>query len=177
MADFDRNSALISGVVSFFQIHVEQAEDEEDDRLYRFALETQSKLRHDVEELIRETLGPEFQIQSLNLRRGSVTILIAISAAYAFYMSFSRYESFIKSSNLLASQIKSVVKRIFGQASSEDELEVSATWNPMSPITEAHNVFRRHGGFDSNLLLLAYILVSHAALLGVFIWLLIHHLK
>jgi hypothetical protein len=50
----ERNSVLISGVVSFFQIHVQReylsTKDEEDDYLYRTALEIQQRLRHEIQE-------------------------------------------------------------------------------------------------------------------------------
>jgi hypothetical protein len=65
---------LISGVVSFFQIHVQReyitAGDEEDDYLYRMALEMQQRLRHEMQEQVRSTLGPEFQVQSFDIRKG-----------------------------------------------------------------------------------------------------------
>lgn len=61
MPSSERKSVLISGVVSFFQIHVQReyisAEDEEDDYLYRMAMEMQQRLRHEIQEQVRSTLG------------------------------------------------------------------------------------------------------------------------
>jgi hypothetical protein len=179
----DGNSVLVSGVVSLFQIHVQNPyigrDDEEDDFLYGQALEMQQKLRREIEEQVHETLGPEFQVQSLDIRKGSVTFLIAISAAYAFYMSFSRYESFVKSANLLTVQLKGIVQRIFGQnGNAPGNLDVQGTWVPLSPITDAHTVLSpTPKGWDNCRLLLLYILVSHALLLSLVAWLLITRLK
>jgi hypothetical protein len=92
MPSSERNSVLISGVVSFFQIHVQReyitAEDEEDDYLYRMALEMQQRLRHEMQEQVRSTLGPEFQVQSFDIRKGipiakcgaNVTCLVVATA-------------------------------------------------------------------------------------------------
>jgi hypothetical protein len=183
MPSSERNSVLISGVVSFFQIHVQReyisAEDEENDYLYRMALEMHQRLRHEIQEQVRSTLGPEFQVQSLDIRKGSVTLLVAVSTAFGFYMGFSRYESFIKSANLLVSQLKGIVQRILGQSTNAGagNLDVQGTWVPLAPITEAHNELSpAPRGLDSCRLLLFYVLTSHAALLAVFIWLLLHHL-
>jgi hypothetical protein len=179
----ERNSVLISGVVSFFQIHVQReylsTKDEEDDYLYRTALEIQQRLRHEIQEQVRLTLGPEFQVQSFDIRKGSLTLFVVVSTAFAFYMGFSRYESFIKSANLLVSQLKVIVQRILGQTTTagSGNLDVQGTWVPLAPITEAHNALspgRR--GFDNCRLLLLYVLTSHVALLAVFIWLLLRHL-
>jgi len=183
MPSSERNSVLISGAVSFFQIHVQSdsinAEGEEDDYLYRMALEMQQRLRHEIQEQVRSTLGLEFQVQSFDIRKGSVTLFVAVSTLFGFYMGFSRYESFIKSANLLVTQLTGIVQRTLGQAmkAGSDNLDVRGTWMPLAPITEAHNqLIPAPRGIDNCRLLLLYVTTSHAALLGVLIWLLFRHL-
>jgi hypothetical protein len=46
---------------------------------------------HEIQEQVRSTLGLEFQVQSFDIRKGSVTIFVAVSTAFGFYMGFSRY--------------------------------------------------------------------------------------
>jgi hypothetical protein len=70
---------------------------------------------HEIQEQVRSTLGLEFQVQSFDIRKGSVTLFVAVSTAFGFYMGFSRYESFIKSANLLVSQLKGIVQRGCGR--------------------------------------------------------------
>lgn len=182
MPSSGRNSVLISGLVSFFQIHVRSeyisAEDEEDDYLYGMTLEMRQRLRHEIQEQVRSTLGLEFQVQSFEIRKGSVTLVFAVSTVFAFYMGFSRYESFIKSANLLVSQLKGIVQRILGQSTNArlGNLVVEGTWAPLTPITEAHNELSpAPKRFDNCTLLLLYLVTTHAALLSVLIWLLFRH--
>jgi hypothetical protein len=93
-------------------------------------MEVQQRLRHEIQDQVRATLGPEFQVQSFDIRKGSVTLLVAVSTVFAIYMGFSRYESFIKSANLLVSQLKTIAQRILGRTGNagSDNLDVRGTW-------------------------------------------------
>jgi len=182
MATSAKDSALISGVVAILQIRIEDpsagSDSVDDEYLFRMALEMRGKLRHDIEAAVTETLGPEFEIHSLDISPGSAHLLIAISAATAFFMTFSRYESFVKSVNLLVSQVTGIVRRVIGSVSNgQREVEVRSTWSPMTPITSAHHILSPSNGIDMNRLLIFYLIASHAVLLVFVLWLLASHLK
>jgi hypothetical protein len=107
------------------------------------ALELQQKLRHDIEEQVRVTLGEEFQVSFFDIRPGSAHIIIGVATAmYAIYMAFSRYKSFVDSLNLLTSQVKDIVSRILGQSPiGGDALNVRGTWTPgPSIVTAGHTL-------------------------------------
>jgi hypothetical protein len=57
-----------------------------------------------VQRQVDETLGVEFDVISVEIRRGSITVLIVIGTVGSILMTFSHYENFIKSMNLLVSQ-------------------------------------------------------------------------
>ncbi len=171
-------STLVFGSVAYIRLYVTRPND--DGQLFGTALELQGRLRNEIESQIRAHLGQEFELESLNIEKGSVTLLIAISAAGAFFMGFSRYESFIKSMNLLVQQLKDIMRRIFGRNRFSDEpnpVEVSGSWEPNESMAAANKVFTETSDADPNRLLQIYLIMSHAALLGVMLWLIIRHLK
>jgi hypothetical protein len=109
-----------------------------------------------------------------------VTILIAVGAVGTFYMGFSRYESFIKSVNLLVSQLKSVFRRFFERVNPgppDIDIAVTGSWQPSATVLNARASFNLSSGLDYGIVLLVYLLVSHAVILAALLWLLVRHLK
>lgn len=173
--------APIYGLVGFLQFTAKiDGEEDGDAFLYRYATETHQKLEAEIQEQVTETLGSDFEVLDVRLGRGSLTILIAIGAVGTFYMGFSRYESFIKSVNLLVSQLKSAFQRFFERASPgppDIDISVTGSWQPSATVLNARASFNSSSGFDYGIVLLVYLLLSHAVLLATLLWLLVRHLK
>jgi hypothetical protein len=51
-----KNAVLVSGVVAMIHV-LAQSDDDAGDYLYRNALELRKRLRHEIEDQVRETLG------------------------------------------------------------------------------------------------------------------------
>jgi hypothetical protein len=114
MPAYSKQTVPIYGVVGFLQFTVKiNGEEKTDDFLYGYARETRRELEGEIRQQVHETLGSDFEVLEVRLDRGSVAILVIIGAAGTFYMGFSRYESFIKSVNLLVSQLKTAFRRFF----------------------------------------------------------------
>jgi len=142
------------------------------------ALELQGRLREAIRNQVRETLGERVEVLQVQIEKGSVTLLIVLGAVGTFFMGFSRYESFIKSVNLLVQQLKDLVSRLFGDApfgGPQIPVSVSGAWQPGPSIEAANDAFAQPSGADLNRLLLAYLIGSHAVLLGVLLWLVVRH--
>jgi hypothetical protein len=181
MPAHSNQTAPVYGVVGFLQFNI-RIDDEEktDDFLYNYASKTHRELEGEIRQQVNETLGSDFEVVEVRLDRGSVAILVVIGAAGTFYMGFSRYESFIKSVNLLVSQLKSLFRRFFGRISPGPpgiELSVTGNWQPSPTVLNARERLESSSSFDYGNAFLIYLLLSHAALLGTFVWLLIRHLK
>ncbi len=176
-----KQTAPIYGVIGFLQFTVKSnGGGKTDDLLYGYARETHRELEGEIRYQVTQTLGSDFEVLDVRFNPGSVTILVVIGAVGTFYMAFSRYESFIKSVNLLVSQLKAVFRRFFERAnpgSPDIDLSVSGSWQPSATVLNAREKLESSSGFDSGLMLLIYLLLSHAALLGMLVWLLIKHLK
>lgn len=174
MPIFARKTVPIYGFIGLVRLTVNT--NDEDSELFGYARELRQKLEAEIDLQVQRTLGPEFEVLSVEINRGSITLLIVLGAVGTLYMGFSRYEGFIKSVNLLVSQIKGLLQRFFGQTASRP-LSVTGSWEPGPVITEANRAFDISSGIDSCQVVLVYLLLSHAALLGVLLWLVVRHLK
>jgi hypothetical protein len=175
---FAKRTMEVSGIVGYLQIVASDNFDDRENSLYRHALEMRGELVAVANKQVMETLGPEFEVLNLEIRPGSANIWIIISAVGSVLMTFSRYESFIKSLNLLLSQLSNVVSRILGrQPRPGGGISVRSAWQPGPAITTANQLLSLSSGSDGCSSLIAYHVLSHAALMAVMIWLLVRHLK
>ena len=151
-----------------------------DSDLLGYARERHRELEAEIDRAVEETLGPEFEVLNVEFRKGSIEVLVPLGAVGTLFMGFSRYESFVKSVNLLVSQLKGVLQRFFDQAPggvTRTPVSVTGSWQLGPVVIAANQVLSSSSGIDSCRIVLAYLLVSHAVLLGVLIWLVIRHLK
>jgi hypothetical protein len=146
---FSKQTVPIYGVIGFLQFSVEVDDDEKgEDLLYGYARETHRELESEIGQQVEQTLGSDFEMLEVRLNRGSVSILIILGATGTFYMGFSRYESFIKSVNLLVSQLKSVLRKFFERINPGPPdidfsyRELAADWNGAQCAREARSIFR-----------------------------------
>lgn len=181
MPIYSKQTVPIYGAIGFLQFAAKiDGEGKNDDFLYEYARETHRELEGEIRQQVERTLGSDFEVLEVRLDRGSVAILVVIGAVGTFYMGFSRYESFVKSVNLLVSQMKAVLRRFFERVNPgppDIDLSVTGSWQPSANILIAREKLESSSGFDYGLALLVYFLLSHATLLGALVWLLIRHLK
>jgi hypothetical protein len=181
MPSSSKQTVPIYGIVGFLQFTVKiDGEEKTDDFLYGYAREAHRELESEIRQQVAQTLGSDFEVLEVRLGRGSITILVVIGAAGTFYMGFSRYESFIKSVNLLVSQLKGTFLRFFERVNPgppDIDLSVTGNWQPSATVLNAREKLGSSSGFDYGFALLIYVLLSNAALLATLVWLLLRHLR
>jgi hypothetical protein len=130
-----------------------------------------ASLQSEIVAATHQSLGPEFDVRSMSLTRGSIEILVTIGAVY---YALSRYKNFVESIDLLASQLMGVVRRFLERAMPQHvpQLAVSATWEPGPALVRLEGLEPLLPGVAWAYPLLWYVILSHAALLALFIWLL-----
>jgi hypothetical protein len=157
------------------------------DYLYGMALELRQQMLRDIDGLVRDNLGPDMQVIRLELTPGSVHILILIGQVYSvtkpikdFLLDFSRYENLIKSLEKLKSQIVRLLRRFFtrGGAPEQNVLKITGQ-SQIDPaiVPTTSLVAQPTKDCRVNTLLIAYLVASHAALLGLLMWLIVRHLR
>jgi hypothetical protein len=125
-------------------------------RSFRFAEDLKTNMLH----AIHQVLGPEFDIRSMSLARGSIEIFVTIGAVY---YAVSRYKNFVESIELLTKQLAGVVRRFF-----EERLpgpivaDVSSTWEPGSGLVGLAASDTPFSDAAWAYPLLWYVLLSHA---------------
>ncbi len=117
-----------------------------------------------------QILGPEFDIRSMSIARGSIEIFVTIGAVY---YAVSRYKNFVESIELLNKQLAGVVRRFFEERFQRPIVaDVFSTWEPGSGLVGLAASDTPFSSAAWAYPLLWYVILSHAALLALFIWLL-----
>ena len=159
---------IISGDVCTIRIFITSLNKEIDDDLYfMFNEKIQYKLKSEVEDILKKILGDQFEVRRLTVVRGSVEVLILIGTTY---YAVSRYKNFIESINLLTSQIKSLFSKIASQNQPSTSIEVTGDWSPSPALINAEVASSRVTSNPILLIMLLYIILSHAAMLTVIIY-------
>ena len=180
MPIFAKPTVPIYGFVGVLRLTVRTDNENYDSDLLGYARELHRQLEGDIDRQVQETLGPDFEVLNVEFRKGSLEVLVVLGAVGTFYMGFSRYESFVKSVNLLVSQIKGLLQRFFGRAPGapvQTPISVTGSWQPGPVVTAANQMLSVSSGINSSHFVLGYLLLSHAALLCVLLWLVVRHLK
>jgi hypothetical protein len=180
MPIFAKPTVPIYGYVGLVSLTVRTGNDNYDGDLLGYARERHRELEADIYRQAQETLGADFEVLNVEFRKGSFVLLVALGAVGTFYMGFSRYESFIKSVNLLVSQLRGLLQRFFGEAPlapAQTPVSVTGSWEPTPVVIAANQGLRVSAGIDSSHFVLGYLLLSHAALLTLLMWLVVRHLK
>jgi hypothetical protein len=122
------------------------------------------RMRREAEAIVQEILGQQYTISTFVVGRGSITLLIVLSTAFAGYVAVSRYKNFVESISVVRGQIERILR---------DELvqfrpQVQSAWAAGPGLAET--VSPTNSTEWVKMLLLLYLILSHAALLTVFIW-------
>jgi hypothetical protein len=155
----------LSGDVATLQIRISMPDD-------RFALERIEERRREmiaaVGGIVREELGSEFYLREMVVTRGSVIVTIVLAAANALIFA-----------NDLASaleRVRTALHGFFRGAMSSEPLTISSSWiaGPAlgGAMASSDGVGRVSPGEPAGLLL-RYIVLSHAIMLGFILWMLL----
>jgi hypothetical protein len=155
---------LLSGDVVYYRFVMRMDEYEDEERAWVTMMKERPVMEDMINRTIRDNLGSEFSLRSMTPIRGSIELILVIGTTY---YAISKYKNFIDSLELLRTQLESFLKNFFGgRIASGMRISSSMT---LGASTAAGNI-AGSGTFDANRFLLFYVLLSHAALLAVFIW-------
>lgn len=166
-----KKTFVLSGDILHLRLTVRAAEDfNSENKLYSHARETRGEIESQVKEAVVKYLGPEFEVHQISIGRGSVETLVIIGTVY---YAIANYESFVKSIQLLVSHLRNVFLHIF-QGFGPPPISVSASWTPGPGLVRAESELFHSSRIDYSLILLLYLILSHTALLSIFIWLVLN---
>jgi hypothetical protein len=169
-----RKGFVINGDVMMCRLKVTASNPDFDSELFDiFARARDKELEAEIRELTERILGPEFEVRSISYRRGSVEIIAIVGVA--FY-AVSRYKNFVESLELLYSQLKGSIQR-FANGRVPGPTTVDGSWSPGPALVLAESRLGGVNAFDVTSILLWYLIVSHAALMTLFIWQIARSLK
>ena len=167
-------SLILSGEVLVIRLTVETAEPEPDDRLWSIASHDSHRLREEIGAAVHAHMGPEFDVRSMSFARGSLELLVVVGT---LYYAVSRYKNFVESIELLIAQLKRVTSVFFGPPRMLGPVSVQGSWTPGPGLVQAApRVFEALLG-ESSGLAVWYLVLSHAAMLAVLLWLLVRGLR
>ena len=165
----------ISGDVVYFHSKIDFYDDKEEETARQQMNEIQERVQYEIDIVVREILGKGFRLRSMAIGRGSIELFLALAAAGSFYMGFSRYKNFVESLELLTSQITAILRRFMPSST-----VINTSWIPGevldTPKASETPSLHWYTNYQIQMVLLIYFVVSHAALLGVVLWLLIKRL-
>lgn len=160
---FFKKTVELHGEIVSYQFIIEVAEEGsalEDLQSNRVGIE------NEIQEQVDLYLGKGVKIQDLRIKRGTIEIVVILGTAYAIYLGFSKYKNFIESAQLLKSQIRRIFRRWlerYGVRSVDGDVILSPNLPDVNMRTDSDKTL--------TMVLLIYLLLSHAALLAFFIWL------
>lgn len=163
-------SLTLSGEVLVVRLIVEADGAEEDDVLWDTARKESYRLREEIAAAVHKHMGPEFDVRSMSFARGSLELLVVVGT---LYYAVSRYKNFVESIELLVAQLKRLVAAFF-ERRLPGPLAVQGNWTPGPGLIQASP--RLSGGMivaESRGLVIWYLVLSHATMLGVILWLLV----
>jgi hypothetical protein len=135
--------------------------------------ETRQGLEAEIREVVSERLGDTYSVSRLLIFKGTIKIYLEIAGAVYFgYVGISRYKNFVESIRLLIRDVQRIIQR-FVTRSGPVPAVVTGTWIPGPPFQQ-HRLYARNARAWGFAAVLGYLILSHAALLAVLIWRVIH---
>jgi len=116
-------------------------------------------------------MGPEFELRRITFGRGTIDILLTIGVTY--YVVYN-YKNFSDSIELFVSQVSGVVRQFFRRLMRQGaDISVSTTWQSGPAIAQQQKKLGAEVDVGWAFPLLWYVILSHASLLALLIWLLV----
>lgn len=173
LSRFFRGARVISGDVCLVRLTVTSPNDGPLDEFpLKILGNSEQRLRAELTEAVKQSLGQEFEIRSMTVGRGSVEILVLIGTAYYVV---SRYKNFVESMELMVRQVKEVVRRFFERAAPV-RVVVSGSWAPVGGVIQS-SPLQSDPAEGRNTFVVWYLILSHAGMLIALLWLLVSGLK
>lgn len=158
---------------------------EGNEQLYSFAVKNKADLKRQMNNALSVDIDIPFSVIDLRITKGSVHITADIGVLLShlhsnpywnFVWDFAKYKALCESLILVSGQVKDLLNRFFGNGVPLAKPTITANWQ-INPAVVQLAVRGQNTG-SSNLLVwtVCYLALSHAALLGVLIWLLARHL-
>lgn len=173
-------SAALFGTLATLRFEISLDDDERDEGfLYRYAAERRTFLRRVIREAVSEVLGPGYEVSNIAFAPGSVTITAVLSVAGTIYVTISQYDDFVKGLGRLTEILRNILGRFFANsapAAPGIDIVVAGGWQPHPTMLEVSHSLNAAGS-DLNHSMVLYLILSNAALLGTFLWLLLRHLN
>jgi hypothetical protein len=173
LSRFFMRARIISGDVCLVRLTVTSPDDVRlDDFAPKILGNSELRLRDEIADAVKQSLGQEFEVRSMTIGRGSIEILVLIGTAYYVV---SRYKNFVESMELMVRQVKGVVRRFF-ESTLPIRAVVDGSWAPIGGIVQS-SPLQPEPGQERNMYVVWYLILSHAGMLTVLLWLLIRNLK
>ena len=147
----------------YFIVRTER--DEDDERLLAVAKESEQMLSEEVALMLRAVLGPPFRLRKVEIRRGSVAIWFFVAGGYTL---ISQYPDFVRGLESIVSGIRDILRALF-RAQGFPEVNVTGGWTQASAKRRSPLASFRFSQELITLLLVSYLIVSHAVLLVVLV--------
>lgn len=123
----------------------------------------------EIKEEVNAILGPNFRVEQVQYRIGSVEVSVVIATVGIVYYAVSRYKSFVESLDLMAFQLRKLIGRYTGPL----DTYVTSGWVAGPALARLPaEVESEDLGPGILLILIWYLALSNAALLGFLFWLL-----
>ena len=158
---------VLSGDVVYYRFIMRMENLDAEEGAWRSLVKDRQSMEEEMSRVTKEMLGLEFDIRNITPLRGSIEILVVVGTTY---YAVSRYKNLIESLELLKDQLERLIRRFFSNRTPEP---LSVTSSMTLGPSVASRMMSDGSTFDANKLLLGYLILSHAAMLVLFIWIII----
>ena len=173
--DFPGEPTALSGDVAYIHIAITTPNLEIENQFWKILQDRRPELESQIRLVTLELLGEKYKVPELRIYRASIGIWIVVSTAFIV---LTNYKTLVENIELLVSHIRGAVERIFG-VPARFPFIVHGTWTPGPAFARTAwgpDLQNLRSSFGLRLLLW-YLVLSHAALLTVLIWILITRLQ
>jgi hypothetical protein len=146
----------------YFIVRAER--DEDDERLFAVAKDLQQTLSDRISGMVPAVLGSLFRMRKVEIRRGSVEFWVFVAGGFTL---ISQYADFVRSLELLLSQIQNLLYNFF--LNQGVPVLVTGGWTQASAKRPSRLASFRISPELITLLLVSYLIASHAVLLMVLV--------
>ena len=196
MANTEESVKEFSLPLARFEFAVERVNDPEN-ALFVTAKLLTSEIRQQIEAAAGETFGKDFVIGDFRIERGSTIVAFVLNhaphvlttawhhlSAVDWAKSLgaaARYDALFKSVTLFSSQVKGILRRLLGPPAAPAGVAAPVSVSVSVQINPPIAGYPPMGLIQTDPWILkaviGYLALSHAALLGLFSWLVVTHIK
>ena len=163
------NTNRVSGRICSFHyliedVDQESAQKEEINSTYGSFKNNENDIKKDIISIVKNTLGDEFSITNVKIKRGSVVIEFTIIAG--IFATIVDYKSFVESIQLAKSQIDRYMFKKTG-----NNAQINSSWKPEKSLKNlASEQVGASKEFPFTAVLVWYVVLSHSVLLALVVF-------